>query len=88
MSRHDDTQTTSRIIPPSHPAVQGAQRRLIAEIDEWLDEEDDYTDDAVPYQLNDEQRVDLFDMIAASLAAMTFAGTILLIAWHLGRLLA
>ncbi len=88
MSRHDDTRITSRIIPPSHPAVQGAQRRLIAEIDEWLDEEDDYTDDAVPYQLNDEQRVDLFDMIAASLAAMTFAGTILLIAWHLGRLLA
>lgn len=87
MSRHDDTPITSRIIPPSHPAVQGAQRRLIAEIDEWLDEEDDCIDDAVPYELDSEQRVDLFDLIAASLAAMTFAGTILLIAWHLGRLL-
>ena len=87
MSRHDETPITSRVIPPSHPTVQGAQRRLISEIDEWLDEDDAYTDDAVPYQLNDEQRVDLFDMIAASLAAITIAGTILLLAWHLGRLL-
>lgn len=87
MSRHDETPITSRVIPPSHPTVQGAQRRLISEIDEWLDEDDAYTDDAVPYQLNDEQQVDLFDMIAASLAAIAFAGTILLIAWHLGKLL-
>lgn len=87
MSRHDETPITNRIIPPSHPTVQGAQRRLISEIDEWLDEDDDYTDDAVPYQLNDEQRVSLFDMIAVSLAAVAFAGTILLIAWHLGKLL-
>lgn len=87
MSRHDETPITSRVIPPSHSTVQGAQRRLISEIDEWLDEDDAYTDDAVPYQLNDEQRVDLFDMIAASLAAITIAGTILLLAWHLGRLL-
>ncbi|MGJ4070664.1 hypothetical protein ACN4DJ_05920 [Corynebacterium macclintockiae] len=87
MSRHDETPITSRVIPPSHPTVQGAQRRLISEIDEWLDEDDAYTDDAVPYQLNDEQQVDLFDMIAASLAAITIAGTILLLAWHLGKLL-
>lgn len=87
MSRHDETPITSRVIPPSHPTVQGAQRRLISEIDEWLDADDDYTDDAVPYQLNDEQQVDLFDMIAASLAAITIAGTILLLAWHLGKLL-
>lgn len=87
MSRHDHTPITERIIPPAHPAVQGAQQRLISQIDEWLDGDDDYTDDAVPYQLNDEQRVSLFDMIAASLAAIAFAGTILLIAWHLGKLL-
>ncbi|WP_298074828.1 hypothetical protein [uncultured Corynebacterium sp.] len=87
MSRHDETPITNRIIPPSHPTVQGAQRRLISGIDEWLDEDDDYTDDAVPYELDDEQRVSLFDMIAASLAAIAFAGTILLIAWHLGKLL-
>ncbi|MGJ4079227.1 hypothetical protein [Corynebacterium macclintockiae] len=87
MSRHDDTPITERIIPPSHPAIQAAQKRLIDEIDEWLDEDDAYTDDAVPYQLNDEQQVDLFDMIAASLAAITIAGTILLLAWHLGKLL-
>lgn len=87
MSRHDETPITSRVIPPSHPTVQGAQRHLISEIDEWLDEDDAYTDDAVPYQLNDEQRVDLFDMIAASLAAITIAGTILLLAWQLGKVL-
>lgn len=87
MSRHDHTPITERIIPPAHPAIQGAQQRLISQIDEWLDEDDDYADDAVPYQLNDEQRVSLFDMIAASLAAVAFAGTILLIAWHLGKLL-
>lgn len=87
MSRHDDTPITERIIPPAHPAIQGTQRRLIAEIDEWLEMDDDYVDDAVPYELDDEQRVSLFDMIAASLAAIAFAGTILLIAWHLGKLL-
>ena len=87
MSRHDDIPIPNRIIPPAHPAIQGAQHRLISEIDEWLEQDDDYTDDAVPYQLNDEQRVSLFDMIAASLAAIAFAGTILLIAWHLGKLL-
>ena len=87
MSRHDHTPITERIIPPAHPAIQGAQQRLINEIDEWLEQDEDYTDDAVPYQLNDEQRVTLFDMIAASLAAVAFAGTILLIAWHLGKLL-
>lgn len=87
MSRHDDTPITERIIPSAHPAIQGAQQRLINEIDEWLEADDDYTDDAAPYQLNDEQRVTLFDMIAASLAAITIAGTILLIAWHLGKLL-
>lgn len=87
MSRHDDTPITERIIPSAHPAVQGAQHRLISQIDEWLEADDDYTDDAAPYQLNDEQRVTLFDMIAASLAAITIAGTILLIAWHLGKLL-
>ena len=43
MSRHDETPITSRVIPPSHPTVQGAQRRLISEIDEWLDEDDAYT---------------------------------------------
>lgn len=87
MSRHDETPITERIISPNHPSIQGAQRRLIAEIDEWLEMDDDYTDDAVPYELNDGQRVSLFDMIAASLAAIAFAGTILLIAWHLGKLL-
>lgn len=87
MSRHDYTPIPNRIISPNHPAIQGAQRRLIAEIDEWLDADDDYTDDAVPYELDSEQRVSLFDMIAASLAAMAFTGTILLIAWHLGKLL-
>ena len=87
MSRHDDTPIPNRIIPPAHPAIQGAQHRLISEIDEWLEQEEGYTDDAVPYELDDEQRVSLFDMIAASLAAIAFAGTILLIAWHLGRLL-
>lgn len=87
MSRHDDIPIPNRIIPPAHPAIQGAQRRFIAEIDEWLDADDGYTDDAVPYELDDEQRVDFFDLLAVSLAAMTFAGTILLIAWHLGKLL-
>lgn len=87
MSRHDDTPIPSRIIPPAHPAIQGAQQRLISEIDEWLEQDEGYTDDAVPYELDDEQRVSLFDMIAASLAAIAFAGTILLIAWHLGKLL-
>ncbi|MCG7268336.1 hypothetical protein [Corynebacterium sp. ACRQJ] len=87
MSRHDHTPIPNRIIPPTHPAIQGAQRNLIAEIDEWLDADDGYTDDAAPYELDDEQRVDLFDLLAVSLAAMTFAGTILLIAWHLGKLL-
>lgn len=87
MSRHDNTPITERIIPPAHPAIQGAQCRLISEIDEWLEQDEDYTDDAVPYQLNDEQRVSLFDMIAASLAAIAFVSTILLIAWHLGKLL-
>lgn len=87
MSRHDDIPIPNRIIPPAHPAIQGAQCRLISEIDEWLEMDEGYTDDAVPYQLNDEQRVSLFDMIAASLAAIVFAGTILLIAWHLGKVL-
>ena len=87
MSRHDHTPITERVIPPAHPAIQGAQQRLINEIDEWLEMDDDYTDDAVPYELDDEQRVSLFDIIAASLAAIAFAGTILLIAWHLGKLL-
>lgn len=87
MSRHDETPITEQIIPSAYPAIQGAQQRLINEIDEWLDADDDYTDDAAPYQLNDEQRVSLFDMIAVSLAAIAFAGTILLIAWHLGKLL-
>lgn len=87
MSRHDDTPITERIIPPAHPAIQGAQRRLISEIDEWLEQDEDYTDDAVPYELNDGQQVSLFDMLAVSLAAMAFLGTVLLIAWNLGRLL-
>ena len=85
--RHDDTPIPNRIISPNYPSVRGAQRRLISQIDEWLDEDDAYTDDAVPYQLNDAQRVTLLDMIAASLAAITIAGTILLLAWHLGKLL-
>lgn len=87
MSRHDDTPITERIIPSAHPSIQGAQQRLISQIDEWLDADDDYTDDAVPYELDDEQRVSLFDMIVASFAAIVFAGTILLIAWHLGKVL-
>ncbi|MGJ4108526.1 hypothetical protein ACN4DQ_07715 [Corynebacterium macclintockiae] len=87
MSRHDDTPITERVIPPAHPAIRGAQCRLISEIDEWLEQDDDYTDDATPYELDEGQRVCLADLLAVSLAAMTFAGTILLIAWHLGKLL-
>lgn len=87
MSRHDHTPIPNRIISPEHPSIQGAQRRLISQIDEWLDEDDGCTDDAVPYELDSEQRASLFDMIVVSFAAIVFVGTILLIAWHLGKLL-
>lgn len=87
MSRHDETPITERIIPSAHPAIQGAQQRLISQLDEWLEDDDNYTDDAVPYELDNEQRASLFDMIVVSFAAIAFVGTILLIAWHLGKLL-
>ena len=38
--RHDDTPPFKRIISPNHPSVRGAQARMIAEIDQWLQEDE------------------------------------------------
>lgn len=40
MSRHDETPPTQRIISPNHPSVIGAQSRMIAEIEQWLEEDE------------------------------------------------
>ncbi|WP_293817642.1 hypothetical protein [uncultured Corynebacterium sp.] len=87
MSRHDETPITNRVIPPSHPTVQGAQRRLISEIDEWLDEDDDYTDDAMPYELDKDQRVHLADYLVIALLTTIVAFVVFQVAWHLGKVL-
>lgn len=38
--RHDNTPPTNRIISPNHPSVRGAQARMIAEIDQWLEQDE------------------------------------------------
>lgn len=38
--RHDDTPPFKRIISPNHPSVRGAQARMIAEIDQWLEQDE------------------------------------------------
>ena len=40
MSRHDDTPPTNRTISPNHPSVRGNQARMIAEIDNWLEQDE------------------------------------------------
>ncbi|WP_408925897.1 hypothetical protein ACKFRT_04455 [Corynebacterium sp. YSMAA1_1_F7] len=83
-----------RVIPTAHPAYKAFEKNVLDQaerdynsVEEWLDAEDGYTNDATPYELDNSQRVCLADMFAVSLAAMTVMGTILLIAWHLGKLL-
>lgn len=70
MSRHDDTPITERIIPPSHPAIQAAHKRLIDEIDEWLDEDDEFSDEAVPVDWDEELRIDWLDVAFFAMAVM------------------
>lgn len=38
--RHDSTPPCKRIISPNHPSVRGAQARMIAEIDQWLEQDE------------------------------------------------
>ena len=85
--RHDETPPINRIISSHHPSVQGAQRRLISEIDEWLDMDDDYTDDAVPYELDKDQRVHLADVLALTLLVVIVAFLVIQVAWQLGKVL-
>lgn len=88
MTRHDSTPPMNRIIAPNHPSVQGAQKHLISEIDEWLDADDDgYTDDAVPYELDGEQRVHLADLLAIALLTIIVAFIMFQVAWQLGKAL-
>ena len=38
--RHDDTPPIKRIISPNHPSVRGNQARMIAEIEQWLKQDE------------------------------------------------
>lgn len=87
MTRHNNTPPMNRIVSPNHPSVQGAQKRLIDEIDEWLDTEDNYANDAVPYELDDEQRVHLGDLLVIALLTLIVAFIVFEGAWLIGQVM-
>lgn len=88
MSRHDETPITSRVIPPSHPAIQGAQRRLISEIDEWLEQDEDYTPRSLADDLADDEKLIHFaNVLALTLLVPVVAFLVIQVAWQLGKVL-
>lgn len=88
MSRHDETPITNRIIPPSHPTVQGAQRRLISEIDEWLEQDEDYTPRSLADDLADDERLMCFPkLLSLALLVPVVAFLVIQVAWQLGKVL-
>ena len=40
MTRHDNTPPFKRIISPNHPSVRHAHTRMVAEIEQWLQEDE------------------------------------------------
>lgn len=87
MTRHNNTPPMNRIIAPNHPSVQGAQKRLIDEIDEWLNMEDNHTNDVVLHELDDEQRVHLGDLLVIALLTLIVAFIVFEGAWLIGQVM-
>lgn len=88
MSRHDETPITNRIIPPSHPTVQGAQRHLISEIDEWLEQDEDYTPRSLADDLaDDEKPIRFAAALTRTLLVVIVAFLVIQVAWQLGKVL-
>ncbi len=71
--RHDDIPPTNRINSPSHPSVRGAQARLIAEIDNWLEQ-----DEKERRQLERYRKFERY-LAGTMLALIAILGTLLII---------